>query len=294
MGLPQTDIQHKSGRKMDFEDVAKYIIVAPADKIGKAPMVLKQPEQHWTYPTEKSLRKSHVSVENTIDKEGKYRWRPGFCLQLGSQGRRAMLQLLRSVYKGNKKHKQIFENMNPPTTISNLPFFKVAMLWELAYKFDVFQEALAIHKMYGNVRNKIYRNQHTNMKPYYPNYDATRHSVLRSNNPDNMRSTHFNPDYEHPTAGEERQYAMLTSENVEHLKRNMECMMTVKQGGSDRFMKFMGTFKPRDPNVDASTSSMETHDKNAETRTNKGYEYMPGMNTQIYSCTTMDCTVVPH
>ncbi|KJP89911.1 hypothetical protein AK88_00367 [Plasmodium fragile] len=76
---------------------------------------------------------------------------PGFCMQLGAKGRRCLLELIRRVYKEKTSTcKNILAHkLKPPECISNLPFFNIHMLWKLSYEFGVFEEALKIHKTYG-------------------------------------------------------------------------------------------------------------------------------------------------
>ncbi|ANQ10169.1 Uncharacterized protein PCOAH_00043260 [Plasmodium coatneyi] len=76
---------------------------------------------------------------------------PGFCMQLGAKGRRCMLELIRRVYreKTSTCKNILTHKLKPPACISNLPFFNIHMLWKLSYEFGVFEEALKIHRIYG-------------------------------------------------------------------------------------------------------------------------------------------------
>ncbi|CDR97029.1 hypothetical protein, conserved [Babesia bigemina] len=79
--------------------------------------------------------------------EERIEWYPGFNRQLGAKGRSALLELVRRVYRQNPPYyKSILQARNPPSSISNLPFFNIPMLWELTHQFGVFQQAVAIHK----------------------------------------------------------------------------------------------------------------------------------------------------
>ncbi|UKJ87754.2 hypothetical protein MACJ_000194 [Theileria orientalis] len=108
----------------------------------------------------------------------KYSWSSGFSLQLGSKGRKIMLQLLRLAYRSNKKNKNIFQNKNPPTTISNLPFFKISMLWELANDMGVFEHAILIHELFGSFKKKLITPENTSF--YFP--DTTTEKYKFKNN----------------------------------------------------------------------------------------------------------------
>nr|PVC52338.1 hypothetical protein MACL_00000929 [Theileria orientalis] len=103
----------------------------------------------------------------------KYSWSQGFSLQLGSKGRKIMLQLLRLAYRSNKKNKNIFQNKNPPTTISNLPFFKISMLWELANDMGVFEHAILIHELFGSFKKKLITPENTSF--YFPDTGAEKY-----------------------------------------------------------------------------------------------------------------------
>ncbi|UKK00162.2 hypothetical protein MACK_000232 [Theileria orientalis] len=103
----------------------------------------------------------------------KYSWSHGFSLQLGSKGRKIMLQLLRLAYRLNKKNKNIFQNKNPPTTISNLPFFKISMLWELANDMGVFEQAILIHELFGSFKKKLMTPENTSF--YFPDAPAEKY-----------------------------------------------------------------------------------------------------------------------
>ncbi|ORM41951.1 uncharacterized protein BXIN_0543 [Babesia sp. Xinjiang] len=74
-------------------------------------------------------------------------WYPGFNRQLGAKGRSALLDLVRRVYRQDPPYyRAILQARNPPSSISNLPFFNIPMLWELTHQFGVFDQALLIHK----------------------------------------------------------------------------------------------------------------------------------------------------
>ncbi|XP_954495.1 uncharacterized protein TA19520 [Theileria annulata] len=157
---PRTDVQLRIGKEY-FEDLSEYLNLE-----DEVPEVKKNPVPEQTHKCnidEDSLidifRKNGAKCESKSEMakilakaKKKYFWTDGFCLQLGSKGRKIMLQLLRMAYKTNKKNKRVFQCKNPPTTISNLPFFKINMLWELAYDMGVFDEALLIHEFFGNVK----------------------------------------------------------------------------------------------------------------------------------------------
>ncbi|AFZ80371.1 hypothetical protein BEWA_032240 [Theileria equi strain WA] len=135
----------------NFDDLSNYLIFNES----KSSCNLKDEGISEKLAKESQIKPNSGS-ENIFNplKETEYVWKPGFCLQLGSKGRKAMLKLLRNAYKSNKNFKRVFEKKNPPTTISNLPFFRVSMLWELAHDLNVFDEAILIHKCFGKVKNK--------------------------------------------------------------------------------------------------------------------------------------------
>ncbi|KAK2197203.1 hypothetical protein BdWA1_000202 [Babesia duncani] len=166
-------------RSLDFfDDLAKYILFNATDAargLGETSTCdnrsrgfskesierFSSNDSDYIIPNNLPLLNSALYKSSSVDNVNrfpectpKYVWKPGFCLQLGSQGRKAMLHLLRTTYKSNKKYKRIFENKTPPTTISNLPFFKVSMLWELANDLNVFNKAIEIHRSYGKRRNR--------------------------------------------------------------------------------------------------------------------------------------------
>ncbi|GAW82304.1 conserved Plasmodium protein, unknown function [Plasmodium gonderi] len=96
--------------------------------------------------------------KNILEKKSeKVTYYPGFCKQLGTTGRRCMLELIRRVYRKNTSIcKNILSHkIQPPTCISNLPFFNINMLWKLSYEFGVFDEALKIHKIYEQNANSF-------------------------------------------------------------------------------------------------------------------------------------------
>ncbi|KAK2196677.1 hypothetical protein BdWA1_001926 [Babesia duncani] len=106
------------------------------------------PEENLAVPGtihKKGLGLIQQSPENDTDET----WHPGFTRQLGSKGRCAILELLRKVYRKNPPYyKEILKSRTPPASISNLPFFNIPMLWELAYQFGIFQQALQISRNY--------------------------------------------------------------------------------------------------------------------------------------------------
>ncbi|KAK1442085.1 hypothetical protein BgAZ_401150 [Babesia gibsoni] len=272
-------------RNDHFEDVANYIIVNMDESVPVAvphPSIsMERPEMEWTYmPAIKKPTPSESLA--VVDEEcDKYKWRPGFCLQLGSQGRKAMLQLLRNVYKGDRKHKQILENMNPPTTISNLPFFKVSMLWELAYHLDVFDEAVAIHRIYGKMKNKVYRNPNAISRPYYTDYEVPKAAMSRSTRPRGIPSNMYSSDYDSPTTDEERHNMIVQKKNMEQLKRNMECLIAVKKAGPEQFIKFISSIKHRDICNQLPPLINKDCEQSAQPQGNV-YEYVPQMSSQMY------------
>ncbi|CAG9473460.1 conserved Plasmodium protein, unknown function [Plasmodium vivax] len=89
-------------------------------------------------------------VEGQAEGE-RLKYYPGFCKQLGAKGRRCMLELIRRVYreKTSTCKNILAHKLKPPECISNLPFFNINMLWKLSYEFGVFEEALKIHRIYG-------------------------------------------------------------------------------------------------------------------------------------------------
>ncbi|CRH01139.1 conserved Plasmodium protein, unknown function [Plasmodium relictum] len=101
----------------------------------------------------------NFDVKNIIseEKEEEINYYPGFCKQLGAKGRRCMLELIRKAYRENTSLcKNILSHkIKPPACISNLPFFNINMLWKLSYEFGVFDEALKIHKIYGQNSNPL-------------------------------------------------------------------------------------------------------------------------------------------
>ncbi|CCF73831.1 conserved Plasmodium protein, unknown function [Babesia microti strain RI] len=115
-------------------------------------------------------------------------WQPGFTRQLGTKGRRVLLDLIRKVYRGNPEYfKNILALKNPPTSISNLPFCNVTMLWELANDFGVFDQAIQIHYAHG--------------KPGYPaNYHNTANygcnKTRKTNSGKSKKNKFYNYDYE--------------------------------------------------------------------------------------------------
>ncbi|EAN33474.1 hypothetical protein TpMuguga_01g00230 [Theileria parva strain Muguga] len=157
---PRTEDQLRIGKDY-FDDLSDYLNLE-----DEVPEVKKNPvlEQNLKCKIDEDalidiFKKNGAKCESKSEMakilakaKKKYVWAPGFCLQLGSKGRKIMLQLLRMAYKTNKKNKRVFQCKNPPTTISNLPFFKINMLWELAYDMGVFDEALLIHEFFGNVK----------------------------------------------------------------------------------------------------------------------------------------------
>ncbi|GBE59096.1 hypothetical protein, conserved [Babesia ovata] len=107
-----------------------------------------------------NVTKEGVEVSGELgidpDSEERIEWYPGFNRQLGAKGRSALLELVRRVYRQNPTYyKSILQARNPPSSISNLPFFNIPMLWELTHQFGVFQQALVIHK---NQMCAAYRN----------------------------------------------------------------------------------------------------------------------------------------
>lgn len=283
-------------RQVDyFEDVANYILVNPENETGEVEdPTMEQPEQEWTYAPAQIIKAPVQPYDPHDDISDKYRWRPGFCLQLGSQGRKAMLQLLRNVYKGDKRHKQILENMNPPTTISNLPFFKVSMLWELAYHLDVFEEALAIHKIYAKMKNKVYRNHHHFSRPYY-DYELHKMHNTRSSRPRGIPNALYGQEYEGGKSEDQRQHAVMQKKNMDQLKRNMECLIAVKKAGPEQFIKFMSSFKQRTeacPPPPPPVMNKEL-DPNNQNQGEEHYDYTPQVNSQVYMGNIADCVVSP-
>ncbi|CRG94982.1 conserved Plasmodium protein, unknown function [Plasmodium gallinaceum] len=109
--------------------------------------------------TEKLSSLHNLNVRNIISdkKEEEINYYPGFCKQLGAKGRRCMLELIRKAYRQNTSLcKNILSHkIKPPACISNLPFFNINMLWKLSYEFGVFEEALKIHKIYGQNSNPL-------------------------------------------------------------------------------------------------------------------------------------------
>ncbi|EUD67571.1 hypothetical protein C922_01756 [Plasmodium inui San Antonio 1] len=95
-----------------------------------------------------------VAQENSMKGQKeveRLKYYPGFCRQLGAKGRRCMLELIRRVYreKTSTCKNILTHKLKPPACISNLPFFNINMLWKLSYEFGVFEEALKIHRIYG-------------------------------------------------------------------------------------------------------------------------------------------------
>ncbi|KAK1933032.1 hypothetical protein X943_001901 [Babesia divergens] len=142
-----------------------YIQPAPTTRKGRAPKKGKGSRVRKEFGTSASHRNSAaidnnlVKVPNNVDDpstgDGPVEWYPGFSRQLGAKGRSAILDLVRRVYRQDPNHyKAILQARNPPSSISNLPFFNIPMLWELAHQFGVFQQAIQVHKNQQNASVK--------------------------------------------------------------------------------------------------------------------------------------------
>ncbi|GIX66156.1 uncharacterized protein BcabD6B2_55920 [Babesia caballi] len=241
-----------------FEDLASYIIVNDPEKAAQAPPSQTQaehsrvesPTPEVTPPEENENDGKPVqqAAEGAAGEEGddddKYKWKPGFCLQLGSQGRKAMLHLLRNAYKANKKFKNVFEKMDPPTTISDLPFFKISMLWQLAHELEVFDQAVAIHNIYGKVRHRSHKVNNQPGGQFYAALGAPRIGFIRSPKLRRVQGL-YAPEYYLAAPGDERHYYMAQRNNMHHLKRNVDHIMAIKKLNPEQFVKFMGNVKER-------------------------------------------------
>ncbi|CDR95822.1 hypothetical protein, conserved [Babesia bigemina] len=303
---------HYSGEKNQhdfFEDLATYIIVNKNDKNCHVAKSQTQAEHKWS---EKSTpedtkpmtvangnttpRNQKHSEEDVNDAEGgeadKYKWKPGFCLQLGSQGRKAMLQLLRNVYKSNKKFKHIFEKMDPPTTISNLPFFKVSMLWELAHELGVFDQAIAIHKIYGKVRHKLVKNGAAQGAPFYEGY-SPRAAVSRSPKMRRMPNPMYGPPYYNTTNDDERRFYLEHSNNMNQIKRKVEHLVALNKSTPEEYMNGMVPYKQRKCVVGMQPGHVDNNLHAMQMQSNNMYDYIPRMGNQVYSCAALDCGLIP-
>ncbi|ORM39647.1 uncharacterized protein BXIN_0097 [Babesia sp. Xinjiang] len=292
---PENDSYRSAPKKKDyfFDDLAEYIIV-DKDENDHVPSNKFQTGHTWTKDhtpvqsertacivnNDKRVEASTIKklgTNETGEDEIKYEWKPGFCLQLGSQGRKAMLQLLRNVYKENKKFKHIFEKMNPPTTISNLPFFKISMLWELAYQLEVFDEAIKIHKTYGKVRSKAHDANGTNT------------GVHKSPKGRQIRSVDYMNELYHGKIEGDGRYCRSRSDGLQHLKRKMERLLASNKVTPEQFAKFMGSYKQKMTFVDVLKERMDENKRGSQRQQNNVYDYL---NT--YQCNTLDCAIMPH
>lgn len=93
---------------------------------------------------------NYSNVATNVEEAGNgedVEWYPGFSRQLGAKGRSALLDLVRRVYRQDPNHyKAILQARKPPSSISNLPFFNIPMLWELCHQFGVFKQAVMLHR----------------------------------------------------------------------------------------------------------------------------------------------------
>lgn len=99
--------------------------------------------------------------ENIQDLE----WHPGFTRHLGAKGRTALLELVRKVYRQDPAHyKAILQARNPPSSISNLPFFSIPMIWELTHQFGIFKQALTVYKnnCFSKTKNRFHGSANSN------------------------------------------------------------------------------------------------------------------------------------
>ncbi|GFE53150.1 hypothetical protein BaOVIS_005540 [Babesia ovis] len=118
----------KSKASRSHKHVAAYVPVVP---------VVAKHTQEEPLPT----------VNLALGDDENVEWYPGFNRQLGAKGRSALLDLVRRVYRQDPVHyKAILQARNPPSSISNLPFFNIPMLWELTHQFGVFKQALMLQK----------------------------------------------------------------------------------------------------------------------------------------------------
>ncbi|GFE53719.1 hypothetical protein BaOVIS_011230 [Babesia ovis] len=295
-----------------FEDLAAYIIVnndknetVPNDKIQvghtwAGDHKKDEEDKCWLQTLEDNVKPiesgfitgNDDAQRDEVDGE-KYEWKPGFCLQLGSQGRKAMLQLLRNVYKGNKNFKNIFQNMDPPTTISNLPFFKISMLWELAHQLDVFDQAIAIHKIYGKVKSKTGKG-HNTQNGQGRDSSGSNSSVTKSPKAKRMKSPSFNSDRYRMKLEGDGLRNFTPNDGMQNLKRKMEHLVASKKVTPEQFAKFMGSYKHKRPFAEVIQDRIEKNVRGAQAQQNNLYDYIPRINKHTYPCNTLDCAIIHH
>ncbi|GBE59710.1 hypothetical protein, conserved [Babesia ovata] len=311
-GDAQRKDTHYSGEKNQhdfFEDLATYIIVNNNEKNCDVATSQTQAEHGWaknstqadtkhtpvgndnTPPNKRQQSEEDVNTEDGEEGD-KYKWKPGFCLQLGSQGRKAMLQLLRNVYKTNKKFKHIFEKMDPPTTISNLPFFKVSMLWELAHELDVFDQAIAIHKIYGKVRNKMGKNGVAQGVQYYDGY-SPRTTVSRSPKMRRIPNSMYGAPYYNTTNDDERRYYLEHRNNMNQIKRKVDHLVALNKSNPEQYMNGMVPYKQRKCVMGMQPNHVDNNLHAMQMQSNNMYDYIPRMSNQVYPCATLDCGLIP-
>eukprot|EP00366_Plasmodium_knowlesi_P002584 XP_002260081.1 hypothetical protein, conserved in Plasmodium species [Plasmodium knowlesi strain H] len=122
-----------------------------ASQKGEGILPMTDAQQRVNHPHDGGPTIAHGQDVDGRGEMERLKYYPGFCMQLGAKGRRCMLDLIRRVYKEKTSTcKNILAHkINPPACISNLPFFNINMLWKLSYEFGVFEEALKIHRIYG-------------------------------------------------------------------------------------------------------------------------------------------------
>ncbi|EDO06875.1 uncharacterized protein BBOV_IV005140 [Babesia bovis T2Bo] len=304
------EIQRNDNRTANniFDDVATYIIVDKNDQDtnNKVQAGHKWTETDNTLGNQKNETKPVVDAKNNDKQESlseilqednnkateeKYEWKPGFCLQLGSQGRKAMLQLLRNVCKNNKSCRNIFQKMDPPTTISNLPFFKVSMLWELAYQLNVFDQAIEIHKSY--CKCKLKGGKCGDVYSRAPNVtNVPVQNSGRTHKTKRIRPSSIIKEFYQLLMENENLYTVMPNDGMRNLKRKMENLVSAKKVTPEQFSKFMGSYKPNGIYNEALHHTEDAHGLQKKAKHNNLYEYIPRLNKPTYPCSTMGCAVM--
>ncbi|AFZ79317.1 hypothetical protein BEWA_021650 [Theileria equi strain WA] len=158
LNIPLEEIVQKSRPKPKAKQrrsppVRREIMVAPhANEVERKETVVND-------------RRIDYGANDTPENIQDLEWHPGFTRHLGAKGRTALLELVRKVYRQDPTHyKAILQSRNPPSSISNLPFFSIPMIWELTHQFGIFKQALMVYKnnCFSKGKNRFHGSANSN------------------------------------------------------------------------------------------------------------------------------------